>query len=233
MRRCGRRCWPSSSARSRRGPTCRSSSTRRKAARGRARPRAVRRPARPRQDDARADRRARARRQLPLDLRAGDRQGRAISRRCSPISKSATCSSSTRSTASTRRSRRSSIRRWRTTSSTSSSARARRRARSRSSCRRSRWSARPPAPGLLTTPLRDRFGIPIRLEFYTVDELELIVNRGARVLGIGMRRGRRQRDRPALARHAAHRRPPAAPGARFRRRRRSRRGHARGRRQRA
>src|SRR5215218_8986620 len=40
--------------------------------------------------------------------------------------------------------------------------------------------------GLLTTPLRDRFGIPIRLEFYTVDELELIVARGARVLGIGM-----------------------------------------------
>ncbi|KAA2235735.1 Holliday junction branch migration DNA helicase RuvB [Salinarimonas soli] len=40
--------------------------------------------------------------------------------------------------------------------------------------------------GLLTTPLRDRFGIPIRLEFYTVDELELIVKRGARVLGLGM-----------------------------------------------
>jgi Holliday junction DNA helicase RuvB len=40
--------------------------------------------------------------------------------------------------------------------------------------------------GLLTTPLRDRFGIPIRLEFYTVDELEAIVRRGARVLGIGM-----------------------------------------------
>jgi Holliday junction DNA helicase RuvB len=40
--------------------------------------------------------------------------------------------------------------------------------------------------GLLTTPLRDRFGIPIRLEFYTVDELELIVKRGARVMGVGM-----------------------------------------------
>src|SRR6202165_1937598 len=38
--------------------------------------------------------------------------------------------------------------------------------------------------GLLTTPLRDRFGIPIRLNFYTVEELEKIVNRGARVLGI-------------------------------------------------
>jgi Holliday junction DNA helicase RuvB len=40
--------------------------------------------------------------------------------------------------------------------------------------------------GLLTNPLRDRFGIPIRLNFYTEAELELIVNRGARVLSIGM-----------------------------------------------
>lgn len=38
--------------------------------------------------------------------------------------------------------------------------------------------------GLLTTPLRDRFGIPTRLEFYTIDELDLIVTRGARLLGI-------------------------------------------------
>ena len=37
--------------------------------------------------------------------------------------------------------------------------------------------------GLLTTPLRDRFGIPIRLQFYTVEELELIVKRGGRVMG--------------------------------------------------
>jgi Holliday junction DNA helicase RuvB len=40
--------------------------------------------------------------------------------------------------------------------------------------------------GLLTNPLRDRFGIPIRLNFYAETELEEIVNRGARVLGIGM-----------------------------------------------
>lgn len=38
--------------------------------------------------------------------------------------------------------------------------------------------------GLLTTPLRDRFGIPTRLEFYTVAELDLIVQRGARLMGI-------------------------------------------------
>jgi len=38
--------------------------------------------------------------------------------------------------------------------------------------------------GLLTTPLRDRFGIPMRLDFYSVPELEVIVRRGARILGL-------------------------------------------------
>jgi Holliday junction DNA helicase RuvB len=40
--------------------------------------------------------------------------------------------------------------------------------------------------GLLTTPLRDRFGIPVRLNFYEPDELELIVRRGAGVLGVNV-----------------------------------------------
>src|SRR5262245_17089074 len=40
--------------------------------------------------------------------------------------------------------------------------------------------------GLLTTPLRDRFGIPIRLDFYSEGELLEIVRRGARVLGINI-----------------------------------------------
>ncbi len=59
--------------------------------------------------------------------------------------------------------------------------------------------------GLLTTPLRDRFGIPIRLNFYTVDELTLVVTRGARVLGIaitpdGAREiARRARGTPRIA----------------------------------
>ncbi|HVI27753.1 Holliday junction branch migration DNA helicase RuvB [Hansschlegelia sp.] len=59
--------------------------------------------------------------------------------------------------------------------------------------------------GLLTTPLRDRFGIPIRLNFYEVDELELIVARGARVLGLPMSRdgareiARRARGTPRIA----------------------------------
>jgi len=38
--------------------------------------------------------------------------------------------------------------------------------------------------GLLTTPLRDRFGIPTRLEFYSVAELNEIVTRGARLMDI-------------------------------------------------
>lgn len=38
--------------------------------------------------------------------------------------------------------------------------------------------------GLLTTPLRDRFGIPVRLEFYTHQELSKIVARAARLMGL-------------------------------------------------
>jgi len=59
--------------------------------------------------------------------------------------------------------------------------------------------------GLLTTPLRDRFGIPIRLNFYTVEELERIVARGARVMGVGMTAdganelARRSRGTPRIA----------------------------------
>jgi len=59
--------------------------------------------------------------------------------------------------------------------------------------------------GLITNPLRDRFGIPVRLNFYSVGELEEIVNRGARVLGIGMTAdganeiARRARGTPRIA----------------------------------
>ncbi|MEM6896866.1 MAG: Holliday junction DNA helicase RuvB C-terminal domain-containing protein, partial [Pseudomonadota bacterium] len=59
--------------------------------------------------------------------------------------------------------------------------------------------------GLLTTPLRDRFGIPTRLEFYTVEELHEIVTRGARLLGVetedsGAREiARRARGTPRIA----------------------------------
>ncbi|OHT18475.1 Holliday junction ATP-dependent DNA helicase RuvB [Sphingomonas haloaromaticamans] len=40
--------------------------------------------------------------------------------------------------------------------------------------------------GLITTPLRDRFGIPVRLQFYTVDELERVVTRAAGLLGLAI-----------------------------------------------
>ncbi len=59
--------------------------------------------------------------------------------------------------------------------------------------------------GLLTTPLRDRFGIPTRLEFYDVDELIQIVERGARLMGAdthsdGAREiARRSRGTPRIA----------------------------------
>jgi Holliday junction DNA helicase RuvB len=59
--------------------------------------------------------------------------------------------------------------------------------------------------GLLTTPLRDRFGIPIRLDFYSVVELEDIVRRGARVLGVALAEAgaheiaRRARGTPRVA----------------------------------
>ena len=70
--------------------------------------------------------------------------------------------------------------------------------------------------GLLTNPLRDRFGIPIRLNFYTEAELEDDRQpRRARARHRHDRR-RRQRDRAARARHAAHRRAAAAPRARLR-----------------
>ena len=42
--------------------------------------------------------------------------------------------------------------------------------------------------GLITTPLRDRFGIPVRLNFYSAEELLSIVERGARVLGFDLTR---------------------------------------------
>jgi len=59
--------------------------------------------------------------------------------------------------------------------------------------------------GLLTNPLRDRFGIPLRLEFYTDDELCLIVERAGRLLDMNLTRdgameiARRSRGTPRIA----------------------------------
>jgi Holliday junction DNA helicase RuvB len=40
--------------------------------------------------------------------------------------------------------------------------------------------------GLLTQPLRERFGIPLRLEFYNIEELTSIIIRAAGILGVGI-----------------------------------------------
>ena len=59
--------------------------------------------------------------------------------------------------------------------------------------------------GLITTPLRDRFGIPVRLSFYSVEELEQVVRRASRLLGLaltdeGAREvARRSRGTPRIA----------------------------------
>jgi holliday junction DNA helicase RuvB len=59
--------------------------------------------------------------------------------------------------------------------------------------------------GLLTNPLRDRFGIPVRLNFYSVEELELIVRRGARIISLPLNDegateiARRSRGTPRIA----------------------------------
>ncbi len=59
--------------------------------------------------------------------------------------------------------------------------------------------------GMLSTPLRERFGIPLRLDFYTPEELEKIVSRGAAMLGVPMSKegameiAKRSRGTPRVA----------------------------------
>lgn len=61
--------------------------------------------------------------------------------------------------------------------------------------------------GMLTSPMRSRFGIPNRLDYYTVDELEQILLRSARLLNTAMDSGgareiaRRSRGTPRIANH--------------------------------
>ena len=71
--------------------------------------------------------------------------------------------------------------------------------------------------GMLTNPLRDRFGIVQRLEFYDVEDLTQIVQRSADTAQGPYRHRRRARDRSPGARYAAHRQPSAAAGTRLRR----------------
>lgn len=59
--------------------------------------------------------------------------------------------------------------------------------------------------GLISNPLRDRFGIPLRLKFYTVDELIMVINRGASLINVAITQdganeiARRSRGTPRIA----------------------------------
>ena len=130
---------------------------------------------------------------------------RAISRDSSPISSRAMCCSLTRFTVSTQRSKRFSIRRWKTFQldliiGAGPAARS-----VKIDLARFTLIGATTRAGLLTTPLRDRFGIPIRLNFYTTEELQGIVARGARVIGLALAAdganeiARRSRGTPRIA----------------------------------
>ena len=71
--------------------------------------------------------------------------------------------------------------------------------------------------GLLTTPLRDRFGVCHRLEHYDAADLRQIVLRSAGILGIEVDRRGGRGDRGRARGHAARREPAAAPRAGLRR----------------
>ena len=81
--------------------------------------------------------------------------------------------------------------------------------------------------GLLTSPLRARFGIVLRLDYYTEQNIQEIVLRSARILGVADRARGGGRAGRALARDAAGREPAAAPRARLRAGPRRRPDHAR------
>ena len=167
----------------RRGSRSSSRSRSRPPRRGRgARPRAPRRPARARQDDARAD----VREEMGVGLRtvAGPALETEDIAAILIALQPRDSSSSTRSTGSTAWRRRSSTRRSRTSASTSSSARA--------PAARTLTLDLPPftlvgattRTGLLTTPLRDRFGMTFRLGYYDPGQLGTIVRRSARILEV-------------------------------------------------
>ena len=156
------------------------------AARGRrdaARPRAAAWPARPRQDHAGADRGARAGRRLPHDVGPGDR-ARRRSRRAAHQSRAARRAVHRRDPSPQPGGRGDPL---------SGDGGFPARPHHRRGAGRALGAHRPAAlhadrrhhaVGPLTTPLRERFGIPLRLQFYTPEELERIVLRGARVLGV-------------------------------------------------
>ena len=80
-----------------------------------------------------------------------------------------------------------------------------------SSCRASRWSGATTRTGLLSAPLLSRFGIVLRLDYYSAAELTEIVRRSAELLGVRIDAGgaeeigRRARGTPRIANHLLRR----------------------------
>ena len=116
-----------------------------------------------------------------------------------------------------RRSRRPSIPRWRTASCRSRSARAPARAVVTLDLPEFTLIGATTRTGLLTTPLRDRFGVTHRLELYAPADLARIVLRSAGILEVEIDDAGAEDDRRALARHAARGEPAAQARARLRR----------------
>ena len=185
-RRCGPGGSRSSSGRSGCASSCRcvlDSAQRRGRPAG---PRPAVRRARARQDLAGHDHRGRARRRHPHHQRPGAWSGPATSSPSSPRWPRARCCSSTRSTASPGRPRSSSTWRWRTSGSTSSWARAPVPPPSRSTCAPFTLVGATTRAGLLTGPLRDRFGFTAHMEPYSPAELQRVLERSAGLLGVAL-----------------------------------------------
>ena len=186
------------------------------APRPRRRPRAAVRPAGSRQDDAGDDHRGRARHAAARHERSGAAARRrprrdavepgarrgAVPRRDPPDGP--------------RRPRRCSTSRWRTSGSTSSSARARVPPPSRSSCRRSPWSGRPPGPGCCPARCATGSASPPTWTSTTPPTSSRSSRARAALLEVSLDARRRGRDRRAQPGHPAHRQPAAAPRARLR-----------------
>ena len=169
------------------------------AARRAGRPPPLQRAARARQDDARADRRARrwGRGSSP---RAGRRSsGRATWPRSSRTSARATSCSSTRSIGCRAPWRRSCTRRSRTSSSTSCSGKGPTARSIRLDLPRFTLIGATTRPGRITLPLRERFGFSPRLDYYDVEDLAAIVLRSAGILGVA---DRARRGAPQIARRS-------------------------------
>ena len=143
--------------------------------RRRARAHFAERSARARQNHTGLHHRQRDGREHQEHQRTGDRKGGRARRACSPAWKKATFFSSTRSIGSNRRSKNISIRRWKITGSTSSSTRDRRRAVCGCNLPKFTLIGATTRAGMVSAPLRSRFGMTARLDYYNAEEMQKII----------------------------------------------------------